>query len=312
MCVSAGPESESVKAALSEFERTQRELRDRTRELHYLYSICEMDFSQWVSLDELLKNLVHVVPGYLRFPELFCIRIILQDRTWKTSRCGNYEHNLSLPISLDGEPVGKVVVSPIKEPPSGSSIAFLEEEQSLLKAITRKISLVVELYCRKQEIEEMNTVLKKVLSCMEEERCDVARDVSMNVKLILLPIIQDLEKMVPRSQRRYVTLLRTGLQEITSSFTGRLEEKFHTLTSTEIQICSLIRSGLRSKEIAELRNISTTTVFRHREHIRRKLGLAHRRVNLATFLRSEFETGVRKNDRITQPRLKIQDPGFQA
>jgi DNA-binding CsgD family transcriptional regulator len=311
MCVSTSLESESVKATPSESERIQKELLNRTRELNYLYSICELDFSQWGSLDELLNNLVYVIPEYLGLPELSCAKIILQDRTWKTSRCGTYERNLSLPIALDGEQVGIVVVSFVKEPLTASAMALFEEEQPLLKAITRKISLVLEIYYLQQEIAEMNTALKKFLACIEEEKREFARDVTMNVKLVLLPILQDLEKMVHRRQRRYVELLRSGLLDITSSFTSRIEEKFHDLTSTEIQICSLIRSGLRAKEIAELRNISTATVFRHREHIRRKLGLAHRRVNLATFLRSEFEPGTRKKDHILQARLKFEEPGFK-
>jgi len=312
MCVSDSLEPGSAKTTPSKSEKIQMELLDRTRELNYLYTICELDFSQWESLDELLNNLVYVIPEYLGLPELSCAQIILQDRTWKTSRCGTYEHNFSLPIALDGEQVGIVVVSSVKEPPTASAMALFEKEQPLLKAITRKISLVLELYCLQQEIAEMNTALKKFLACIEEEKRDVARDVTMNVKLVLLPILQDLEKMVHRRQRRYVELLRSGLLDITSSFTSRLEERFHDLTSTEIQICSLIRSGLRSKEIAELRSISTATVFRHREHIRRKLDLAHRSINLATFLRSEFEPGTRPKDHVPQARLKIQSPGFQV
>jgi DNA-binding CsgD family transcriptional regulator len=50
----------------------------------------------------------------------------------------------------------------------------------------------------------------------------------------------------------------------------------------------MIRNGLSTKEIAQLRCISAATVRRHRENIRRKLGLRNRKANLATYLQASF------------------------
>jgi len=47
----------------------------------------------------------------------------------------------------------------------------------------------------------------------------------------------------------------------------------------------MIKNGLRTKEIAELRRISPATVNRHRERIRSKLGITNSDTNLATYLR---------------------------
>jgi DNA-binding CsgD family transcriptional regulator len=48
----------------------------------------------------------------------------------------------------------------------------------------------------------------------------------------------------------------------------------------------MIKNGMRTKEIAQLRGISEATVNRHREHIRRKLQITNSDVNLATHLHS--------------------------
>jgi DNA-binding CsgD family transcriptional regulator len=80
-------------------------------------------------------------------------------------------------------------------------------------------------------------------------------------------------------------MLRDNLEELTSSFVTDLSRKFQSLTPTEIQICSMIKNGLRTKEIAELRRISPATVNRHRERVRSKLGITNRDINLATYLR---------------------------
>jgi DNA-binding CsgD family transcriptional regulator len=56
------------------------------------------------------------------------------------------------------------------------------------------------------------------------------------------------------------------------------------LTPVEVQTCNMIKNGLSTKEIAKLRGISPATVSRHREHIRKKLGITNKKVNLATYL----------------------------
>ena len=53
----------------------------------------------------------------------------------------------------------------------------------------------------------------------------------------------------------------------------------------------MIRNGLRTKEIAQLRAVSTATINRHREHIRKKLKIANHDIHLTTYLQSLL-TGV--------------------
>jgi len=58
------------------------------------------------------------------------------------------------------------------------------------------------------------------------------------------------------------------------------------LTPREIEVCDLIREGLPSKKIARALSISLKTVEKHRDNIRKKLGIANRRINLTPFLQS--------------------------
>lgn len=52
-----------------------------------------------------------------------------------------------------------------------------------------------------------------------------------------------------------------------------LARRYPSLTVTEMKVCSLIRIGLSSKEIADFLCVSKRTVDSHREHIRTKLNL---------------------------------------
>jgi DNA-binding CsgD family transcriptional regulator len=101
-----------------------------------------------------------------------------------------------------------------------------------------------------------------------------------------MPVLQGLSTQLTPAQVKYLEILQKNLQEITSPFINKLSLAYHSLTPTEIAICNMIRNGMRTKEIAEMRNISEATVNRHREKIRRKLKLTNKDVNLATFLES--------------------------
>ena len=58
------------------------------------------------------------------------------------------------------------------------------------------------------------------------------------------------------------------------------------LTGREMEVCQMIRKGLSSKEIAAMLSISSLSVQTHRNHIRRKLGLLNKGLNLAGYLQS--------------------------
>jgi DNA-binding NarL/FixJ family response regulator len=56
--------------------------------------------------------------------------------------------------------------------------------------------------------------------------------------------------------------------------------------STTLQVANLVRKGKSTKEIASIMIVSEKTIETHRKHIRVKLGLKSRKINLQTHLMS--------------------------
>jgi uncharacterized protein YerC len=275
-------------------------LRERIKELNCLYGITRLSESGPSSMEEFLKRVCNILPPAWQYPEVTCARISFQGKTYKTDLFKVTKWRQAAQIMLFGEPAGEVEVFYIQERPALYEGPFLREERALLDAVAEHIGDVAmrlsteqrlqetnrQLVVEREALREANAALKTVLMRIEEEKLKIRKDIQANVEKVLMPIVYALLTEVPAPQKRYVDLLRDNLMEVSSPFINQLTDKFRSLTPTEISVCNMIRTGLRSKEIAETRGVSTATISRHRERIRHKLGLANADVNLTTYLQT--------------------------
>lgn len=143
-----------------------------------------------------------------------------------------------------------------------------------------------QLTLERETLKRKNLLQQELLDQIGESRRAAALQIQANIDRIVMPLFEHMKGKVDARSAEYVELIRKSLLEITSPLVSRLEQKFRHLTPQEIQICSMIRRGYSSKEIAGIRNCSPQTVLKQRKTIRRKLGLSNSEANLATFLAS--------------------------
>ena len=200
------------------------------------------------------------------------------------------------------EAVGECSIFYLEEYPPADEGPFLKEERALLDAVAEQIGTIAtrisadlelhetnqQLTLERKALQEANTALRLIMARIEQEKQDIYRDIKMNIDKILMPIINALAVQLPPSQKKYMDLLQTNLDEITSPFISQLSFSYHSMTPTEISICNMIRNGMRTKEIADMRSVSEATINRHREKIRRKLKLTNQDINLTSFLQSSI------------------------
>ncbi len=144
-----------------------------------------------------------------------------------------------------------------------------------------------ELNAKTRRLEEFNAALKVLLKQREEDRQELEESILFNVKSLIAPYLEKLRKCsLSEDQLTYLTILESHIDELTAPFTKRLSQKYLGLTSLEIQAANLIKEGKTTKEIAETLHVSENTVSSHRFHIRTKLGLRNKKINLSSYLRS--------------------------
>lgn len=143
-----------------------------------------------------------------------------------------------------------------------------------------------QLKVERQALEDKNVAMREVLARVEEEKQSTREHIRVNVEEGLAPILARLKEQGTDEQRALLDLLEQHLREITSPFLDVLRTGFSRLTPREQEICLMIKAGRKSRQIARMLNISLLTIHKHREKIRKKLGLTHTDANLNSFLKA--------------------------
>ena len=287
-------------------------LGERVKELNCLYGISKIRERPDIAFEEMLQEIVGLIPSSWQYPEITCARIIIEGQEYKTKNFKETVWKQTSNIVVHGKRSGILEICYLEEKPESDEGPFLKEERSLINAITERLGRVTEhkraeralqkaheelerrvkertreLAIKTKGLEEINTAMTVLLKKREEDKTDLEDNVLTNVKELVEPYFEKIKKTkLDDQQEAFLSIIESNLKEIISPFTRKMSLKYLNLTPTEIRIANLIRHGSSSKKIAELQNVSPRTIDTHRKNIRRKIGLQGQRGNLRSHLLS--------------------------
>ena len=165
-----------------------------------------------------------------------------------------------------------------------ASLLDMTELRNAQEAIQKRKQ---ELSIKAQELEELNATLKILLRRREEEKNELEDKVLTNIQKLVMPYLEKLKKSRLDSESMvHLSALESNLKDIASPFVHKLSSKYLSLTPKELQVAYLIKEGKTTKEIADLMDVGPGAIDLHRNHLRCKLGLVNKKVNLRSYLLS--------------------------
>lgn len=171
--------------------------------------------------------------------------------------------------------------SPITPNDLSAGVTFTATDISERKQTEKKLS------DQREKLKETNAALRVILRESETRKIEIETNVLSNIKDLLLPYVTELASgPLAEEQRFFVDIIKTNINEITSSFSRKLKLESDDLTPREIQVADLIRQGRTNKEIARLLNITASGVDFHRRNLRKKLHIKDTKKNLRSHLLS--------------------------
>ncbi len=167
--------------------------------------------------------------------------------------------------------------------PTVATAMLLEEIIEIVAKKVHEISSLQTLKRKSVELEESNIALRAILANYEHDKAEIKGKISQFISDILLPAAEHLSNPDNSLNRAQYSILKTGLLELISSPDIAIQA-FPQLSPREIEVSSMIKDGYSSKEIAATLNIALKTVHKHRQIIRRKLGIGKQKINIRAFL----------------------------
>ena len=170
--------------------------------------------------------------------------------------------------------------------PGPIRVVVSHEEITDLKLTAAALEKSQEELCeQKRSLEEANIALKVLLKQREEDKLELEKKVLTNVKDLVLPYVEKLKNSRLRPKDKILAeIIENHLKDVISPLLQRFANAKILLTPREMQIASLVKDGKTTKEIAEVLNVSESTVNFHRKNLRAKFGLKNKPANLRSYL----------------------------
>ncbi len=139
----------------------------------------------------------------------------------------------------------------------------------------------------KDEFEDVRTALKVLLKNRDIDKSSAQKGLMREMSQEVAPFLLKLKNSIwDHKQTHLLDVLENNLRHLAASYgnTDNSNFLFGQLTPVEIQVASMIKQCLSTKDIATALSLSPETINVHRKHIRKKLGLRNKTANLRSHL----------------------------
>ena len=285
-------------------------LAEREKELDALYQIAALYSRPLVDLQAVLRQTAEIVAASFEFPEHTAVEIATAEQRLAGGAVGavvdryRSEHRYSveklveITVFYHQDEPGRAD----KKPDCHRSLSIQQRERHLIDCTAALLADVLErrdidevlrestraLQRQAAELEQKNSALREILSQFQVDKQNLDRETGTYVDTFVLPHLHQLRgsNTLSASDHERVRQLELSLRGLTAGQPPSGLKALYSLSPRETEICGLIRNGLGTKEIAAYLHITPVTVERHRNTIRRKLGITGRKISLTSYLRS--------------------------
>lgn len=141
------------------------------------------------------------------------------------------------------------------------------------------------------ELAANKAAIGAILTHTRQSEDTIRENMQNTLESIVLPLLDQAIQSLSGNETAYATiqLAKEYLQQAASPFAKKLSRSVLRLSPREMQVASLIKQGLSTKEIASRLHLADGTVEIYRVRLRDKLQIKNKNTNLRTYLLSLHE-----------------------
>ena len=144
-------------------ERVTHRLKERVKELKCLYDISSLRAGTSFSLDDVLQEIVDLIPPSTEYPEFTCARIKFNRYEFTTKNFKDTKWKLSQEIKVNNERIGTLELCYLVEKHKLEKEPFHKEVKNLISAIAESIAQIVELDWAEIELRKHRNRVEKLI-----------------------------------------------------------------------------------------------------------------------------------------------------
>lgn len=128
------------------------DLGERVKELDCLYAISKLIETPNILLEDILQGIVELIPPAWQYPEITCVRLILEGQEFRTENFRDTRWKQARDIIVHDKRLGTLEVCYLEEMPEHGEGPFQQEENHLLNVIAERVGTIIE----HKKVEEAN------------------------------------------------------------------------------------------------------------------------------------------------------------
>ncbi|MGB6012816.1 MAG: PAS domain S-box protein [Desulfobacterales bacterium] len=141
-----------IKQAEGSLRKKTHDLGERVKELNCLYGISKIRERNDIAFEEMLQEIVDLIPSSWQYPEITCARIIIEGQEYKTKNFKETVWKQASNIVVHGKRIGILEVCYLEEKPESDEGPFVKEERRLIGAIAERLERVTEYKQAEEEL----------------------------------------------------------------------------------------------------------------------------------------------------------------
>jgi signal transduction histidine kinase len=212
-----------VAARTAELQKQTHDLNEQVKKLNCLYGISDLFERPNISLEEILKETVNLIPPSRPFPEIACARILLDRQKYQTENFKETQWKQDCNIMVQDESIGSLEVFYLEDRPEISQGRFLREEKSLMKAISERLGRIIELKQASEYLHQAHQQLAFKAADLEAANSELSQYAHVAAHDLKAPlrainnyasfIAEDLGPGLKAEQKKYMDALGRAVDE---------------------------------------------------------------------------------------------------
>ena len=124
--------------------RVSHDLKERTKELKCIYGMTDLVEKPGITLDEIFRETIKLIPPAWQYPKITCARAKLLDKEFKTRNFKQAPWKISRAIFARGKKIGFLEAGYLKKSPKNRKRPFIKEERSLLNVLAERLGRITD------------------------------------------------------------------------------------------------------------------------------------------------------------------------